>query len=290
MHSVRPWPALRDTVLTTTVDGLWALQVLTGIETIAPELGLRPHLPSVEPKQLALQHPVTAELRDVGAVEECGAVDPTVVEWLTVLSRRDVALVLHIRTPRDNEPARVLLARFAQWWVVLERSADLICISGAGTATAEGTADTVLNQQIERLCGRNEPAPLRPVTLDAGAMRSAAAGQEALQTFLAGQRVDPDQLRLLTLAADPDRSAQASVVAAQSGVETGRFQRTHVEAGAVTIIDTLEGRLVAEEVDHGGTTWMIIAPGTRSNIAAAINRMMRRLPAHQDWHSYRKVV
>ncbi|AYE98399.1 ESX secretion-associated protein EspG [Mycobacterium paragordonae] len=277
-------------MLTTTVDGLWALQVLTGIETIAPELGLRPHLPSVEPKQLALQHPVTAELRDVGAVEECGAVDPTVVEWLTVLSRRDVALVLHIRTPRDDEPARVLLARFAQWWVVLERSADLIRISGAGTATAEGTADTVLNQQIERLCGRNEPAPLRPVTLDAGAMRSAAAGQEALQTFLAGQRVDADQLRLLTLAADPDRSAQASVVAAQSGVETGRFQRTHVEAGAVTIIDTLEGRLVAEEVDHGGTTWMIIAPGTRSNIAAAINRMMRRLPAHQDWHSYRKVV
>ncbi|WP_156297085.1 ESX secretion-associated protein EspG [Mycobacterium paragordonae] len=277
-------------MLTTTVDGLWALQVLTGIETIAPELCLRPHLPSVEPKQLALQHPVTAELRDVGAVEECGAVDPTVVEWLTVLSRRDVALVLHIRTPRDDEPARVLLARFAQWWVVLERSADLIRISGAGTATAEGTADTVLNQQVERLCGRNEPAPLRPVTLDAGAMRSAAAGQEALQTFLAGQRVDADQLRLLTLAADPDRSAQASVVAAQSGVETGRFQRTHVEAGAVTIIDTLEGRLVAEEVDHGGTTWMIIAPGTRSNIAAAINRMMRRLPAHQDWHSYRKVV
>ncbi len=290
MHSVRPWPALRDTVLTTTVDGLWALQVLTGIETIAPELGLRPHLPSVEPKQLALQHPVTAELRDVGAVDECGAVDPTVVEWLTVLSRRDVALVLHIRTPRDDEPARVLLARFAQWWVVLERSADLIRISGAGTTTAEGTADTVLNQQIERLCGRNEPAPLRPVTLDAGAMRSAAAGQETLQTFLAGQRVDADQLRLLTLAADPDRSAQASVVAAQSGVETGQFQRTHVEAGAVTIIDTLEGRLVAEEVDHGGTTWMIIAPGTRSNIAAAINRMMRRLPAHQDWHSYRKVV
>lgn len=290
MHSVRPWPALRDTVLTTTVDGLWALQVLTGIETIAPELGLRPHLPSVESKHLALQHPVTAELRDVGAIDGCGAVDPTVVEWLTVLSRRDVALVLHIRTPRDDEPARVLLARFAQWWVALERSADLIRISGAGTATAEGTADTVLNQEVERLCGRNEPAPLRPVTLDAGAMRSAAAGQEALQTFLAGQRVDADQLRLLTLAADPDRSAQASVVAAQSGVETGRFQRTHVEAGAVTIIDTLEGRLVAEDVDHRGTTWMIIAPGTRSNIAAAINRMMRRLPAHQDWHSYRKVV
>lgn len=290
MHSVRPWPALRDTVLTTTVDGLWALQVLTGIETVAPELGLRPHLPSVEPKWLALQHPVTSELRDAGVVDGLDGVDPTVVEWLTVLSRRDVSLVVDVRTPGDSEPARVLLARFAQWWVALERSADLIRISGAGTSTGEETANTVLNEQIERLCGRNHPAPLRPVTLDAGAMRIAAAGREAPQTFLAGQRLDADQVRLLTVAADPRRSAQASIVAAQSGVDTGRFQRTHIEPGAVTIIDTLEGRLVAEDVESGGKTWMIVAPGTSSNIAAAINRMMRRLPAHQDWHSYRKVV
>lgn len=244
----------------------------------------------MEPKQLALRHPVTAELRDAGVVDGFGAVDPTVVEWLTVLSRRDVALVLHIRAPGDDEPARVMLARFAQWWVTLERSADLIRISAAGTATAEGTANTVLNQQLERLCGQNEPAPLRPVTLDAGAMRSRTAGPEALQTFLAVQRVDADQWQLLTLAADPDRSAQASIVATQSGVDTGRFQRTHVEPGAVTVIDTPQGRLVAEDVDHGGAMWMIIAPGTSSNIAAAINRMMRRLPARQDWHSYRKVV
>lgn len=277
-------------MLTTTIDGLWALQVLTGIETVAPELGLRPHLPSVEPKWLALQHPIAGDLRDAGVVDGFHGVDPTVVEWLTVLSRRDVGLVVDVRTPGDGEPARVLLARFAQWWVALERSADLIRISGAGTSTAEEAANTVLNEQIERLCGRNRPAPLRPVTLDAGAMRIAAAGREVPETFLAGQRLDADQVRLLTVAADPRRSAQASIVATQSGVGTGRFQRTHIEPGAVTIIDTLEGRLVAEDVDSGGKTWMIIAPGTGSNIAAAINRMMRRLPAHQDWHSYRKVV
>lgn len=290
MHSVRPWPALRDNVLTTTVDGLWALQILTGIETVAPELSLRPHLPSVESKWLAWQHPVTAELRAAGVVDGTDSVDPTVVEWLTVLSRRDVALILHIRAPGDDEPARVLLARFAQWWVALERSADVIRISGAGTATAEGTANTVLDRQIERLCGHLAPAPLRPVTLDAGALRTAAAGHEELRTFLAGQGVDADQMRLLILAADPARSAQASIVATQSGVETGRFQRTHVGPSAVTIIDTLEGRLVAEDVESGGRTWMIVAPGTSGNVAAAVHRMMRRLPAEQDWHSYRKVV
>ena len=35
-------------MLTTTIDGLWVLQILAGIEVLAPELGLRPILPSFE--------------------------------------------------------------------------------------------------------------------------------------------------------------------------------------------------------------------------------------------------
>ncbi|OSC39280.1 ESX secretion-associated protein EspG [Mycobacterium decipiens] len=277
-------------MLTTTVDGLWALQVLTGIETVAPELGLRPHLPSVEPKRLALEHPVTAELRAVGAIDESDAVDSAVVEWLTVLSRRDVALFMQLCMPAQDEPARALLARFAQWWVVMERSADLIRVSGAGTASAEGTARTVLNAQIERLCGVHPPAPLRPVTLDADAMRAAATDQHTLGTFLADQRLATDQLRMLGLAADPSRSAQASIVAIQSGVHTARCGQTHIEETAVAIIDIPQGRLVAENVSSAGKKWMIVAPGTKSNIASAINHLVRRLPADQEWHSYRKVV
>ncbi len=291
---MRPLIRFGDNVLTTTVDGLWALQVLTGIEVVAPELGLRPHLPSVEPKRLALEHPVTAELRAVGVIDEADNVDSTVVEWLTVLSRRDIALLMHFRIPGDLsgdwEPARVLLPRFAQWWVAMERSADLIRISGAGTASAEGTASAALDAQIERLCGTNGPAALRPVTLDADAMRTAATGQETLRTFLAAQGLEADQLRMLLLAADPDRCAQASIVAMQSGVDTGRPTRTHIEQSVVAIIDTPEGRLVAEHVYAAGKKWMIIAPGTKSNVASAVNHMVRRLPAEQEWYSYRKVV
>ncbi|MCV7198958.1 ESX secretion-associated protein EspG [Mycobacterium angelicum] len=277
-------------MLTTTVDGLWALQVLTGIESIAPELGLRPLLPSVEPKHLALAHPVTAELKAAGVIDESDAVDSTVVEWLTVLSRRDIALLLQIRTPEDEEPACVLLARFAQWWVVLERSADLIRISGAGIANAEGAASAVLNAQIARLCGENAAAPLRPVTLDSDALRAAATTHEGFAAFLADQRLDADQLRTLRLATDPGQSAQASIIAIQSGVATGQSRRTHIDGSAVTIIDIPEGRLIAEDVQSAGKKWMIVAPGTKSNIATAINHMLRRLPADQEWHSYRKVV
>ena len=207
-------------MLTTTLDGLWALQVLTGIETVAPELGLRPHLPSVEPKRLALGHPITAELRDVGVLDDSGSVDGAVVEWLTVLSRRDIALFIQIRTPSGHDPARVLLARFAQWWVVMERSAELIRISGVGTASAEESAGSVLTAEIERLCGHHTPAPLRPVTLDADAMRATAANQQGPQTFLAGQGLEADQLRMLMLAADLNRSGgeagQASMLSANA--------------------------------------------------------------------------
>ncbi|HSS26107.1 MAG TPA: ESX secretion-associated protein EspG, partial [Mycobacterium sp.] len=184
----------------------------------------------------------------------------------------------------------VLLARFAQWWVAVERSADLVRISGAATASNEGTASSAVNVQIERLCGTNTPAALRPVTLDADAMRGAATSQESLHAFLTRHGLEPDQLHMLKLATDPVRSAQASIVAIQSGVDTGRPTRTYIEQGAVTIIDTPEGRLVVEQVCTAGKNWMIVAPGTKSHIASAISHLVRRLPADQEWYSYRKVV
>jgi EspG family len=277
-------------VLTTTLDGLWALQVLSGIEVLAPEMGLRPHLPSVEPRRLALQHPVAAELLAAGVIDESGAVDSTVLEWLTVLSRRDVGLLMYFRISDDDEPPRVLLARFAQWWVAMERSADIVRISGAGIASNEGTANSALNAQIERLCGTNRPAALRPVTLDAEALRSAAASLEDVRRFFSRQGLEPDQLHMLELAADPARSAQVSIVAIQAGVDTGLPTRTFIERGGVTIIDTPDGRLVVEQVCTAGKQWMIVAPGAKSHIASAINHMVRRLPANREWYSYRKVV
>jgi ESX secretion-associated protein EspG len=278
-------------VLTTTVDGLWVLQVLTGIEVVAPELGLRSILPSVETRDSALAHPVAAELRAAGVLDESDNVNRSVVEWLTVLTRRDVALLINVRTPDTQEtPTRALLARFAEWWVVMERSQDVIRIGGAGTSSAEGAANEVIRTQIERLCGTNTPAPLRPVTLDADALQEKATSRDRLHAFLATQRLDTDQLQILKMAADPARSAQAGIVAVQSGVTLAGPSRTYVEQSVVTIIDTPEGRIVAEHELSAGKKWMILGPGSATNLTSAINRMMRRLPANAEWHSYRKVV
>jgi hypothetical protein len=277
-------------MLTTTVDGLWVLQVLSGIEVLAPELGLRPHLPSVETAEMALAHPIADELREAGVITDAGGVDEAVLEWLTVLSRRDVALLIYAQTPsQDIAPERILLARFAQWWVALERNGILIRLSGVGTASSEESAGLLINSQIERLCGQMKAASLRPVTLDVAELLAAVRDRGSLRTFLLDQRIDADQVGILTMAADTDQSAQASVVAIQSGISGGPA-RTHIDPGAVTIMDTPNGRLVSEQVTRSGKSWMIISPGSAANIASAVLKMVRRLPAEDEWYSHRKVV
>ena len=104
----------------------------------------------------------------------------------------------------------------------------------------------MIRTQIERLCGTNKPAPLRPVTLDVDALQEKATSRQALESFLAAQRLDTDQLQILRMAADAERSAQAGIVALQSGLALAGPTRTQVEPNAVTIIDTPEGRIVAE--------------------------------------------
>ena len=276
-------------MLTTTIDGLWVLQVLTGIEVLGPELGLRPHLPRAETRESALGLPIAEELRRCGLIDDAGRVDPPVAEWLTVAERRDIALVVNVVTPAPGPPARVLLARFAQWWVVLERCDDLVRIGPAGTATAEGAANAVVKAQIERLLGPASPVEMRPATIDATSIVSQVKDRDGLQGFLNQQRLDPEQIRTLMLATDTTRSASASIVAVQSGVESA-VGRVHVEHGSVTIYDTPDGRVLIEHSPQGGKNWMIASPGSAGNIATAVNAMVRRLPAKDEWFSYRRIV
>jgi hypothetical protein len=282
-------------MLTTTVDGLWVLQVLTGIEVVAPELGLRPVLPSAETKDVALLHPVAAELKAAGVIDEHGTVDPAVVEWLTVLSRRDVALLFQANRPgrggQATFPTQVTLARFAQWWVALERSDIVVRLSGAGTSSSEGAASQVIGGQLERLCGSAPPVKFRPVTIPTDTLVAHVKDHDSLRRYLLSNvNLDSDQLHVVLTAADPAVSAQASIVALQSGIDSGSEARVHVEKSVVVVIDTPEGRVVAEHFQRDRKGWMIMAPGSLSNITAAVNEMVRRLPAAQEWHSYRKVV
>ena len=272
-------------MLTTTLDGLWVLQVLSGIEVLAPELGLRPHLPSIETTAAALAHPVAAELIDAGVITTSGTVDDTVLQWLAVLSRREIALLLHTRDAGGHgAPSQALLARFDRWWVALERSDDLVRLSGAGTATTERSAGLAIMNQIDRLCGPMPASLMQPVSIKTDELLGAVSDAATLRNFLREKRFDPEQIRILTLAAQPGQSRQTSVVAIQSGVSS------HIEAGALTIIDTPDGRLLTEHVSQDATAWMVVTPGSSDAVTSAVHRLLRRLPAQHAWYSYRKAV
>lgn len=265
-------------MLTTTVDGLWVLQVLSGIEVVAPELGLRPHLPSVETKDMALRAPIAAELQAAGVITAEGTVDEPVVEWMTVLSRRDAALLIYAQSPASpSQPERVLLARFHQWWVALEHHQEIVRLSGTGIATTERAADELINTEIQRLCGERPPATVRPVTVDAAELLARACDQASLRLFLMDQKLDQDQCGLLMQLSDPGSCAQISIVALPAG------------SGTVTIIDSPQGRLVSERITREGKTWMVVSPGSARQIGSAVHKLMGCLPAAAP-HSHRKVV
>jgi EspG family len=276
-------------VLTTTVDGLWVLQAVTGVEQLCPELGLRPLLPRLETPEMALRHPVVAELKACGALDEAGNADPMIREWMTVLLRRDLGLLVLINVP-GREPTRAAICRFASWWVVLERHGDLVRLYPAGTASDPATATELVVGQVERLCGVAEAAPLRPVTLDTQELLDSVHDAASLKSFLLKQRLDVDQLHILTMAADPQRSAQASIVAVQAGAGPEKTARFAIAESSVAIMDTTAGRLCVEGVTSGGRRYQVLSPGSRSDIGAAVQRLIQSLPAGEEWYSYRRVV
>lgn len=276
-------------MLTTTVDGLWVLQALTGVEQTCPELGLRPMLPRLDTPERAKGHPAATELVAAGVLDEAGNVDPMIREWLTVLLRRDLALLVMIGVP-GREPTRASICRFATWWVVLERHGDMVRLYPAGTAGNEASASDLLVGQIERLCGVAEAAPLKPVTLDTEQLLNSVRDTASLRSFLLEQRLDADQLQMVLTAADPARSAQANIVGLQAGVGPDEQARIAVGESTVSIVDTPAGRICIESVTSGQRQYQILSPGSRTDIGGAIQRLIRRLPAGDEWHSYRRVV
>lgn len=282
-------------MLTTTLDGLWVLQAVTGIETLCPELGLRPLLPRLDTAERALRHPIAEELTEIGVLDDQGEADPMVREWLTVILRRDIALMLNLNFPGrpygdPQHMTRVSISRFASWWVVLERYDQEVRLYPAGRATDQAAGGDLLVGQIERLCGVTEAAQLRPVTLDTKELLERVRDQDSLRRYLAAQRLDIDQQQIVAMAADPEVSGQANIVAIQPGAGPEELARMAIGDTAVLISDTPAGRVCVENVDNGGRRYQIVSPGSRADVANAILRLIARLPAGADWHSHRRVV
>lgn len=220
---------------------------------------------------MALTHPMAAELRHAGVITAGGDVDGPVREWLAVLARREVAVMLYAQHPGRRPAERVLLAGFANWWAVLERCDDVIRLSGAGEAATGDDVGRIVSAQIERLLGSVPAARIRSATIDVDKLLDCVTDERSLRRHLAGQRLDPEQIEILAMSADTSRCPQTSLVAIHSGVG-----RPRIDAGVVTIMDSPAGRLLSEHLRRDGRRWMIVGPGSSTAITAAVLTMLLR--------------
>ena len=96
--------------------------------------------------------------------------------------------------------------------------------------------------------------------------------------------------RVVVRVADPARSAYAAIVALQAGVGPEKTARFAIGESSVAIMDTMAGRLCVEGLTSGGRRYQVLSPGSRSDIGSAVRRLIRYLPAGEEWYSYRRVV
>ncbi len=251
---------------------------------------MRPLLPRLDTPERALRHPVVAELMAAGALDEAGNADPMIREWLTVLVRRDLGLLVTIGDtwPRAHTCGHLPI-RHLVGGVGTPRAIWCVFILPAPPATRPGPVSWWLVRSSgcaawrrQRRCGRSPwiPSSCSQSVRDAASLRS----------FLLSQRLDVDQLQIVTMAADPARSAHAAIVALQAGVGPEEMARLVVGDSTVSIIDTPAGRVCVESVTSGQRRYQVLSPGSRSDIGGAVQRLIRRLPAGEEWYSYRRVV
>lgn len=112
--------------------------------------------------------------------------------------------------------------------MVLERHGLEVRLYPAGSAADQEAAGDLLVGQIERLCGVTDPAPLRPVTLDTRELLERVRSPESLRQHLAALRLDIDQQQIVAMAADPELSGQANIVAIQPGAGAEELARVAV--------------------------------------------------------------
>lgn len=280
-------------MLTTSVDGVWALQVFTGIETLCPQMKLRPHFPQADTEKpaVAMRHPVFEELQAQGAViiDDDGTpkVDDYVHQWLNVISRRDMGLVILITQPEGGElPERVMFSRFRQWWVSMAiYDNGAVSIKPMGTAMSQESAAALVTRELLMIVQAGDPATsFEPLTVPTDSLRALKENPGGMERLLIDQGATVEQLRAGLILADARKSAQCSIVALQSGQSAPA-----ITDSVVTIGDTPEGRMMVKIVTRNHRRWSVLSPATESLITAAIVEVLNSLPSGEDWFSVRNM-
>jgi hypothetical protein len=267
-------------MLQTSVEGVWVLQALVGVESMPVSLHLKPFIPSAHGDLIvettAGRQPLahTAQYQSLvqaGVIDERGQVDPVVADWMTVLGRPDREVVLTIRRP--DEPATetsgptvaervMVISRHRRFMAMAARDGNDMVIGGVGEADEP-------DRQIEHMCrmlvpafGEHPPADIEgfnvPKDLLTSAVDAAAGkGPEAMAAALRSLGLGPWEVEVLQAATGLDTSAMAVVIIIDHGAELRPHPRV------LTVADTEYGRIsLSTTTAADGKEWMSIWPTT----------------------------
>jgi EspG family len=299
-------PTLGD--VTVNVDGLWLLQALLGIPTVAPELNGLPY-GAAPSNDWIDEHPGMDILRDEGLVDADARVAPALEKRMRVLSTPDVEVavlvsrgamdwtpLLDLEDPSTwlairEEQLRVVLARRDDHWVSAVRAGEEITIDDVNADG--GGADWLRATALGILDGLNfcEPSTMAPMTLPFEDV--AAAAKERTELPEGPTRDAP----LRALGVSGPALAQLARLLADPVLEAVLYARAysdakvHYSATVMNFRDTDGGRVVSYQMTavRGSTqAWMSFAPATLPAVDQAVRAVLNSLPIDR-WESHRRM-
>jgi EspG family len=271
-------------MLTTSVECVWALQALLGVESMPVALRLKPFIPSAHGDLIvettAGRQPLsqTAQydsLVQAGVINAAGQVDDVVRDWMTVLSRPDREVVLVIRRP--DAPATettgptvhervMVVCRHERWLAMAARDGDEMVIGGVAETDDPAKQIDAICRMLVPAFGEHPPADIEginvPKDLVELAMDAAEpAGPRRVAEALRIAGVGPWEVEVVSAAARLDDSASAVVAIIDHG------EQMHAHPRVLTVADTEYGRIsFITTTGADGNEWLSIWPTTPAGL------------------------
>jgi len=292
--------------VTVNLDGLWLLQAMLGIRTLAPELRARPY-GAARSDEWIPNHPGVEVLRAAGVVDSTGRVVDTVAERLTVLAAPDVEVAVVVsRGPMNWTPLmdladpstyravraeqlRIVLARRNNRWVSAARAGDEVTIDDVVGGGADWLRSLVLG--VLDAVHPCEPSRMAALNVPLDEILTAAAERVATDADAPGR-----DARLRALGVKGAALSELAAVIDEPLVEAVVYARAYVDAetrlgvSALNLRDTDAGRVALYRMAPlrgSNQEWMTIAPATGPQVEQGIRTVLSSVNIN-SWENHRR--
>lgn len=296
--------------VTVNLHGMWMLQAMLDIPTVAPELSTVPYGAPRDSTWFS-GDPRVEQLQSAGVVGQDGHVIPEVAARMRVLAAPDVEVAILIargalswkgridvtdpQTWRQDIPEnqlQVVLARRDGKWVSAARAGDDITIDDV--SFDGGSAAWLSEVVVEQL---NALHPVNPSRIEAMNLPYEDILTAASQRAVAPEGPQRD-VPLRSMGIPPAALAELGALLDEPVIEAVLYARAHSDARRITsttsinIRDTEAGRVTLYQMlaPRGSTQdWMVIAPGSVSQIVQGIQTVLSSVNV-RDWENHQRFL